>query len=198
MADPKKPNEADEDDIQRMRFSRAMQRKKRIERDAAFEIRELNITAMMDMMTIILVFLLKSYSTSSVSMTASEDIKPPVSSTRATPRDTVAVTITPRTIMVGDRKVVDLVGGQVPPSLLAGGSGRFVLPLDAALKKEVEKLKYIADRNPNAPFSHELSVIGDRRIPYDLLMSVLYTAGQNELENYRFVVIQKEGTAEGS
>jgi len=36
-------------------------------------------------------------------------------------------------------------------------------------------------------------VIGDRKVPYDLLLTVLYTAGQNELENYRFVVIQKEG-----
>ena len=26
-----------------------------------------------------------------------------------------------------------------------------------------------------------------------MLLTVLYTAGQNELENYRFVVIQKEG-----
>lgn len=186
----------DEDDIQRMRFQRALQRKKRIERDAAFEIRELNITAMMDMMTIILVFLLKSYSTSSVSMTASQDIKPPISTTRATPKDTVAVTVTPKTILVGEKKVVDLVGGQVPPNELTGS---LVLPLDAALKKEVEKLKYIADRNPNAPFSHELSVIGDRKIPYDLLLKVLYTAGQNELENYRFVVIQKEeATGQGS
>jgi biopolymer transport protein ExbD len=196
MAENRKGPQIDEDDIQRMRFGRAMQRKKRIERDAQFEIRELNITAMMDMMTIILVFLLKSYSTSSVSMTASEDIKPPISTTRATPKDTVAVTITPKTILVGDRKVVDLVGGQVPPAYLAGAT-RLVVPLDAALKKEVEKLKYIADRNPNAPFSHELSVIGDRKIPYDLLINVLYTAGQNELENYRFVVIQKEA-AEGS
>jgi biopolymer transport protein ExbD len=191
MAPPRKgPNEPSEDDVQRMRFGRAMQRKKRVERDAEFEIRELNITAMMDMMTIILVFLLKSYSTSSVSMTASEDIRPPVSSTRLTPKDTVAVTVTPKAILVGDRKVVDLVGGQVPPNLL---SGRMVLPLDAALKKEVDKLKYIADRNPNAPFSHEMSLIGDKRIPYDLLINVLYTAGQNELENYRFVVVQKEG-----
>jgi biopolymer transport protein ExbD len=196
MAENRKGPVIDEDDIQRMRFGRAMQRKKRIERDAQFEIRELNITAMMDMMTIILVFLLKSYSTSSVSMTASEDIKPPISTTRATPKDTVAVTITPKTILVGDRKVVDLVGGQVPPAFLSGA--RLVVPLDAALKKEVEKLKYIADRNPNAPFSHELSVIGDRKIPYDLLINVLYTAGQNELENYRFVVIQKEGGTEGS
>jgi biopolymer transport protein ExbD len=190
MAQAGKPIEIDEDDVMRMRFRSAMARKKRRERDAAFEIRELNITAMMDMMTIILVFLLKSYSTSSVAMTASEDLKPPISSTRTTPKDTVAVTVTPKAILVGERKVLDLVGGQIPPSAI---SGHLVTPLDAALKKEVDKLKNIADRNPGAPFTHELSVVGDRKIPYDLLLSVLYTAGQNELENYRFVVIQKEG-----
>ena len=179
-----------EEDRQRMMFRKALARKKRKEREAAGEIRELNITAMMDMMTIILVFLLKSYSASSVAMTSSEEVRPPISSTRATPRDTVAVTITPKHLLVGDKTVLALEGGAIPASAL---QGRLVLPLDQALKKEVDKLKYIAERNPAAPFTHELSVLGDRKIPYDLLLTVLYTAGQNELENYRFVVIQKEG-----
>ena len=185
--------EISDDDKQRMMFRKAMARKKRKDREAAGEIKELNITAMMDMMTIILVFLLKSYSASAVAATSSEDIKPPISTTRATPKDTVAVTITPKTIMVGDKKVLDLRNGQVPPESL---SGRLVGPLDTALKKEVDKLKFIADRNPSAPFTHELSVVADKRIPYDLLLTVLYTAGQNELENYRFVVLQKEGASE--
>jgi biopolymer transport protein ExbD len=191
MAGPQQPAAPplDDETLQRLMFRKAMTRKKRIERDNAGLIRELNIVAMMDMMTIILVFLLKSYTASAISLTQSEDIKPPVSSTRATPRDTVAVTITPRDILVGDRVVVELRNGQVPAAAL---NGRLVVPLDQALRKEVEKLKYIADRNPTAPFAKELSVIGDKRIPYDLLLTVLYTAGQNELENYRFVVLQKE------
>jgi biopolymer transport protein ExbD len=190
MAAPAPPPvpQLDAETLQRLMFRKAMTRKKRIERENAGQIRELNIVAMMDMMTIILVFLLKSYTASAISLTQSEDIKPPVSSTRATPRDTVAVTITPKDILVGDRVVVALENGAVPPSAL---NGRMVVPLDQALRKEVQKLKYIADRNPSAPFSKELSVIGDRRIPYDLLLTVLYTAGQNELENYRFVVLQK-------
>ena len=179
-----------EERLQRMRFRKALARKKRKEREAAGEIKELNITAMMDMMTILLVFLLKSFASSSAAITASEDVRPPVSSTRASPKDTVAVTITPRNIMVGDKEVVKLVNGAVPPEQL---QGRLVVSLDAALKKEVEKLKYIAERNPAAPFSREMSVIGDKKIPYDLLLTVLYTAGQNELENYRFVVLKKEG-----
>ncbi len=196
MAGPQAPAAPplDDETLQRLMFRKAMTRKKRIERDYAGQIRELNIVAMMDMMTIILVFLLKSYTASAISLTQSEDIKPPVSSTRATPRDTVAVTITPNDILVGDRVVVALEHGQVPPAAL---NGRLVVPLDQALRREVEKLKYISERNPSAPFSRELSVIGDRRIPYDLLLTVLYTAGQNELENYRFVVLQKGEAAPG-
>lgn len=186
--------ELDPDDVLRMRFRRAMARKKRREREAEGEIRELNITAMMDMMTIILVFLIKSFSSSTVAMTASEDIHPPVSTTRQTPKDTIALTITPKSILVGEKHVLSLNNGQIPADAL---SGRTIIPVDQALKKEVEKLKYIAARNPAAPFSHEVSVIGDRKVPYDLLLSVLYTAGQNELENYRFVVIQDEGAAPG-
>jgi len=184
---PRTP-EMDDETLQRLMFRKALARKKRKERDAAAEIRELNIIAMMDMMTIILVFLLKSYAASAISLTQSEDIKPPISSTRSLPKDTVAVTITPKDILVGDRLVVQLVNGQIPANEL---SGRLVIPLDQALRREVDKLKAIAARNPTAPFSRELSVIGDRRIPYDLLLTVLYTAGQNELENYRFVVLQK-------
>ncbi len=183
------PAQANEEDRQRMMFRQAMARKKRKEREAAGEIKELNIIAMMDMMTIILVFLLKSYSASSVAMTSSEECRPPISTSRATPRDTVAVTVTPKHVLVGDKAIVTLSGGQVPASAL---QGRLVVPLDQALKKEVEKLKFIAERNPAAPFTQELSVIGDRKVPYDLLLTVLYTAGQNELKNYRFVVIQKE------
>jgi biopolymer transport protein ExbD len=172
-----------------MMFRKAMAPKKRKEREAAGEIKELNITAMMDIMTIILVFLIKSYSTSSVTVTASEDIRPPISTTRQTPKDTIAITVTPKGILVGDRRKVELVNMTVSKADL---EGKKILPLDAALKKEVEKLKYIAERNPAAPFNHEVSVIGDKRIPYELLSSVLYTAGQNELENFRFIVIAKE------
>jgi biopolymer transport protein ExbD len=179
----------EEERVQRMRFRKALARKKRKEREAAGEIKELNITAMMDMMTILLVFLLKSFASSSAAITASDDVKPPVSSTRASPKDTVAVTITPKFILVGDKEVVRLENGRIPQNQL---QGRLVLGLDQRLKKEVEKLKLIASRNPAAPFTHELSVIADKMVPYDLLLTVLYTAGENELRNYRFIVLQRD------
>ncbi|MCC6333746.1 MAG: biopolymer transporter ExbD, partial [Myxococcales bacterium] len=69
-----------------MRYRKALARKKRIDRENEGEIKELNITAMMDMMTIILVFLIKSYTASSITVTASEDVRPPLSTTRTTPK----------------------------------------------------------------------------------------------------------------
>lgn len=180
--------EISDDDRQRMRFRKAMARKKRRDREAEGEIKELNITAMMDLMTIILVFLIKSFSASSITVTASEDVRLPLSAARATPKDTVAITVTASAIMVGDRRKVELKQGVAKPGDM---NGKLILPLDAALKSEVEKLKKIAERNPSAPFNHEVSIIGDKRVSYDLLSSVLYTAGQNELENFRFIILQK-------
>jgi hypothetical protein len=97
------------------------------------------------------------------------------------------VTVTPTSILVADKKVVELENGKIPASQL---QGRLVLPLSAALQDQVKKLKWIEQRNPEAKFTGELSVVGDKQIPYDLLLTVLYTAGQNELQNYRFVVLQ--------
>lgn len=188
MATPTSAPELSQDDIQRMRFRKAMARKKRRDREAEGEIKELNITAMMDLMTIILVFLIKSFSASSITVTASEDVRPPASSARATPKDTIAITVTQKSVMVGDKRRVELVSGAARPEDLQGS---LVLPLDAALKKEVDKLKKIAERNPSAPFSGEVSIIGDKRISYDLLSKVLYTAGQNELDKFRFIILQK-------
>ena len=178
----------DADQLQRMRYRRALARKRRHARSRS-EIRELNLTAMMDMMTLILVFLLKSYSASTLAPIP--DVRPPVSTTRQTPRDTVAVTITEREILVGDKPVVRLENGRIPKALL---QGRVVVPLDQALQHEVAKLKYIASRNPTpeAAFHHELSVIADKAVPYDLLLTVLYTAGRDELSNYRLVVLAKD------
>lgn len=184
---------------QRMDYKNKLRRKRRKERESAGEIRELNIVAMMDMMTILLVFLLKSYQTTPINIAASDDLKPPFSTAQLPPRDTVAVTVTRRHIMVGDRVVVALDGqSNVPPEYKEGGeTGNFIQPLYDALDKEVEKMKYIAQFNPNAPFSGEMSVIGDRKIPYRLLTEILYTAGRAQLDSFRFIVFKKESAEAG-
>jgi len=153
-----------EEQRRRMLFKKILRTKRRKEREAAGEIKDLNITAMMDMMTIILVFLLKSYSATSVNMASSGDVAPPISTTRLAPRDTVAVTVTrcsPRlgetakpcragqgTVLVGDKIVLAYDDDHISAQYKGGDeNGVMVQPLFDALKKEVDRQKYIAQYN---------------------------------------------------
>jgi biopolymer transport protein ExbD len=184
----------DPQDAQRTKEARAYRRARRKARDAAGEIKELNITAMMDMMTIILVFLLKSYQASTLNVNVGEEMKIPLSTTQLKPQENIAVTISMKEVAVGDRAVLPIVNGAIPAAAKEGGKPEafYVGPVFDALKKEVDKQKYIARYNPNQPFTGRVNVVADKRIPYRTLMEVLYTAGQAELGEYKFMVMKSE------
>ncbi len=168
-------------------------RERRKARERAGEIKELNITAMMDMMTIILVFLLKSYSASSLNVNMTESLKLAQSSTQLAPQDNINVTISMNEVAVNDKAAATVQGGALASADKGGrADGYYVPQLFDALKREVEKQKYIARYNTKAPFTGRVNVIADRRIPYRTLMDVLYTAGQAELGEYKFMVMKSE------
>lgn len=207
MSDPSDIKTTTREQQEWMLLRRKMRRKRRKERDGEGEIAELNITPMLDMMTIILVFLLKSYSAQSVALASAGDIAPPLSTTRLSPKDTIAVTVTRCTpspdhacapgtgaLIVMEKTILTYDADRIPPEVKEGGEkGLFIQPLFTALKHEVDKAKAIAAMNPDAPFTGELSVVGDKGIPYRMLTEVLYTAGRAELDSYRFVVLKEEG-----
>jgi len=177
----------------RLAESREGRRRRRRKLDLG-DIRELNIVAMMDMMTILLIFLLKSYQASSISVNMSEDLKLPVSTTQVQPQDNINVTLAMNGVTVGDKLALSLQGGLVPAAAKEGGraDGFYIGAVYDALKREVDKQKYVAQYNPKAPFMGRVNVIADRRVPYRTLMEVLYTAGQAELGEYKFMVLKNE------
>ena len=71
----------------------------------------LTITSMMDMMTIILVFLLKSYSTEDISVAPSDDLIIPVSSAKKAPKLAVNLVVSRMEIVVDGGWVLDLEKG---------------------------------------------------------------------------------------
>jgi biopolymer transport protein ExbD len=173
---------------------RAWRRARRKAREAAGEIKELNIVAMMDMMTILLVFLLKSYQASAISVNMGPQLTIPASSTQLHPQENITVTLSQTELAVNERKVLATLGGAIPASEKEGGRGDafYVGALHEALKREVDKQKYIARYNRDAPFSGRINVVADRKISYRTLMEVLYTAGQAELGEYKFMVLKND------
>jgi biopolymer transport protein ExbD len=180
--------------LQKDREKRLFRRARRKAREAAGEVKELNIVAMMDMMTIILVFLLKSYQASAINVNMSEHLAIPSSTTQLHPQENITVTISLQELTVNERKVLDVQGGVIPPGAKEAGKvdAFYVGALHDALKREVDKQKYIAQFNKDAPFSGRVNVVADRKVSYRTLMEVLYTAGQAELGEYKFMVLKKQ------
>jgi biopolymer transport protein ExbD len=185
---------SDPEKLRREKEARDYRRARRKVREAEGEIRELNIVAMMDMMTIILVFLLKSYQASAINVNLGADLSIPLSTTQLHPQENISVTISLREVAVNDRRVLELRGGVIPPAAKEGGRGGafYVGAVYDALKREVDKQRYIARYNEAAPFTGRMNVVADRKVPYRTLMEILYTAGQAELGEYKFMVLKNE------
>ena len=164
------------------------------------EINFLNITAMLDIMTIILVFLLKTLGESSAAVPQSDDLRLPASVMKKAPaQEGVLVTISKSQILVGDEKILGLPGRE---SLVQAGvdarykrsgpNDLFIVPLGNALM--AARKTDIAVRRAKGldPSSSEAIVIADKGTPYRLLMEVLFTLGQSEYGKYHLMTIQSK------
>jgi biopolymer transport protein ExbD len=174
------------------KYERKLRNLRRKKREEEGEIEDLNITPMLDMMTIILVFLIKSFSASGVSVSLTDNLVVPGSSTRLEPIEAVTVTITSTDIAVGEKKVAELEPCAVPARFTNPAAPLIITPLKEALDKEVERQKFMAKFNKEHPFEGLLSVVGDKHTCYRVLFSVLATAGQAELANYKFIVLKND------
>ena len=152
------------------------------------EITHLNITPMLDMMTIILVFLLKSFASSSADVNVS-NLSLPHSSTKLEIEEALQLMITQDEILL-DQKVVAALdkGGQLKVSDLPEGvNGYLVQPLYDALESRAEYFKRIEEYG-GTQFVGRIAVIADKRTPYQTVFKVLYTAGRAEFGSFRLFV----------
>ena len=153
-------------------------------------IRELNITPMMDMMTIILVFLLKNFSGSTSLLTLDENLQVPPSNTRLQAKEAVPVMITRKVILVEGQPVAPINNGKVDPSLKPNGeNGYAIQPIIDVLTKISNRERKVAELS-QGKFESELMVVADKSTPYRLLTEVLYSCGQAGYSNYRLIVLR--------
>jgi len=153
-------------------------------------VKDLNITPMMDMMTIILVFLLKTFSGSTSTITFDQNLKVPQSTTQLKPKEAVTVTVTKKVILVEGDGVAPITGGRVDPAVKRDGeNGYYITPLVDILEKHARKEKKVAELTGN-PWEAQLMLVADQTTPYRLLTEVLYSCGQAGYGNYRLLVLK--------
>lgn len=161
-------------------------KKKRVRRVMPGEqITELNLVPMMDMMTVLLVFLVKNFMTDPQSIQISETLKPPESSAIVEMGPATTITVTAEDILVENKPVLKL-------AELAGGDSKDVaIPkLRDELLNEVSLREALAKQG-GPPFDGKLLLVAHQNTPYSLITSVLYTAGEAKFGSYRLVVMKK-------
>jgi biopolymer transport protein ExbD len=172
------------------------------------DVNALNITSMMDMMTIILVFLLKSFSVSAEGLTPSNqaNFTLPFSTSPEPVKVFLAVTVTKEAVVVEGAPIVavkrgisdgsDLKPGYfIDPSEFQSGNAFVVTKLDTELQAHVKRLKSIAAMNPGDPdiqFTGELLLVCDQDIPFQLVTQVLATAADAGFGKYRLLALKKD------
>lgn len=152
---------------------------------------KIQITSMVDMFVILLVFLLKSYSTSPVNITPKEGLRIPESSATTDPVDVVKLIVSTDGVYVEDKKVMDLEGGRVPASVADAKDPSFLRALYEALDARAKLAKGISEVNDTFEFDGKVLLQADRTLPYELLQKVMYTSMMAGYAEVKLAVAQK-------
>ena len=144
---------------------------------------ELNMNSMMDMMTIILLFLLKSFSTDGVLVAPSEDLTLPTSIRAEKPKKELNVAISQDAIIVNDIPILPLSALQHDEMMIPA--------LNAKLAEYADQEKQL-ELDVGKEFTHQVIIQGDRAIPFEVLIKVMYTCSQSEFYKMRLLTIKKD------
>jgi hypothetical protein len=142
------------------------------------------------------VFLLKSYSTEDISVAASADMQLPLSTSMVKPKLAVNVVVSKVGIIVDGVPIMSLTkkadeSGRewitVPDE---EKKGQMITRLYDRLLEKAEQAKRIAEATASEEhaFKGEILMQCDKELPFAVIREVMYTAGQAQFSNFRFVV----------
>jgi len=146
---------------------------------------QLNITSLMDMMTIILIFLLFSFSSQDQNIRLDEDVQLPRSNSEKPFKWAINVTLALDRLKVEDEFVCGLKDGRF---LAAADDRDRIGPLYERLVrlKQIEGYRHV-DRDSAEPV---VIFHADRRHRFETLYKVMKTAAMAGYPNFRFAVIK--------
>jgi biopolymer transport protein ExbD len=149
---------------------------------------KIQITSLVDVFVIMLVFLLKSYSTSTVQITPSKEINLPASTSVADPKEILKLVVAQNGIYVDDKRVIELRDGAIVTADLDQNDPNYIPTLFKALDEQATKTKTIAGVNEAVEFDGQMMMQADRKIPYEVLRKVMYTSTMAGYSNLKIAV----------
>ncbi len=143
---------------------------------------QLNMNSMMDMMTIILLFLLKSFSTEGALVTQSADLTLPESVIGEKPKKELQVSVTKNDILVNNKPLMSL--SDIDPESVV------IKPLFKNLTEIAQGEKQL-EIDVGKEFTHTVIIQGDEDMHFDILYKVMYTCSKSEYYKMRLLTVKK-------
>jgi len=150
----------------------------------------LNITSMMDMFTIILVFLLKSYSADGSLLTNAENLVLPNSESKKKPSEVnLQIAVTQDMILLDNQPVAPTLDvRQIPPE----EPDPIVAKLDDKLKLCMAMEEEMVRMGALNAIQGKIIIQVDKNIEFDVLYKIMHTCGKSGYVNMNFAVMERD------
>lgn len=149
---------------------------------------QLEMTSLMDVITILLVFLVQYYNTTGVELNIPEGVQPPISKSESLNNPGIAIQVSPTKIWVDDKLVVDTEAPQTGP--IYDSSGRRIVPIFNELVRKREEIQILNKQVPESEkFTGVVNFIMDKTLKYSYIRKLMHTAAEAGYLKYKFVVI---------
>lgn len=155
----------------------------------------LQITSMADIFTILLLFLLKSFSVGLTTITPAGDIKLPETQANDEMAETLKVEISKDVILVDDKPVTTLANYRLESNDVEANYTPRSLNSTLIKEKNIRK-KSVQDKPPEErakalAASKLLMILADQKTPYITIKSVLTSASNAGFSDFKLVVVNK-------
>jgi biopolymer transport protein ExbD len=153
---------------------------------------ELNLYPMLDIFSILITFLLMSYSTDPVSHDVKAGIELPESATMVALDEIPAISVSKTEVVVNDKVVARLVDGDVPEAERGESSQGAIRPVFDELKKVAEANKRLGAARMDDPGvigkTGQLTMEMDKQHRFKLMKRIMLSAQQAEFVTFKLIV----------
>jgi biopolymer transport protein ExbD len=147
---------------------------------------KLGLTSLMDIVSIIVVYLLKSYASDPVVITPLAEQKIPMSPVDAPMQSGEPIYVSTRDLVFGDKKIAKLSDGVIDPGVV---NNHLIEALHQPMLEQAEKGKALADVQ-GKEWPALAIIIGDADLKFTSLVDVMFTAGRAGYTKYAFCVVR--------
>src|SRR3954469_2330201 len=144
----------------------------------------LTLTSLVDVMTIIVIFLLMNFSANGEVLYMSKDIKLPDAYHGAQLDRAPVVSISADAVTFDGRQVAQT------PDLMKGDALN-VPELEDALRDEKRRYDQVRQNDPDHPFRGLVNVQADRKIPFKVIKRIMFACNQSGFGNINFAALAK-------